>query len=113
MCKEVRFSWGIYVEKGNVGLTGHAMESLKKSMKWDEERFGLEYDLDLFQIVAVSHFNMGAMENKGLNIFNSKYVLADERTATDTIWTMSSRSSPMNIFITGPATELPAVTGSN
>ena len=74
----------IYVEKGNVGLTGHAMESLKKSMKWDEERFGLEYDLDLFQIVAVSHFNMGAMENKGLNIFNSKYVLADERTATDT-----------------------------
>ena len=74
----------IYVEKGNVDLTGHAMESLKKSMKWDEERFGLEYDLDLFQIVAVSHFNMGAMENKGLNIFNSKYVLADERTATDT-----------------------------
>ncbi len=73
----------IYVEKGNVGLTGHAMESLKKSMKWDEERFGLEYDLDLFQIVAVSHFNMGAMENKGLNIFNSKYVLADELTSTD------------------------------
>ena len=73
----------IYVEKGNVCLTGHAMDSLKKSMKWDEKRFGLEYDLDLFQIVAVSHFNMGAMENKGLNIFNSKYVLADERTATD------------------------------
>ena len=74
----------IYVEKGNVGLTDHAMESLKKSMKWDEDRFGLEYDLDLFQIVAVSHFNMGAMENKGLNIFNSKYVLADKTTATDT-----------------------------
>ncbi len=74
----------IYVEKGNGDLTRHAMESLKKSMKWDEDRFGLEYDLDLFQIVAVSHFNMGAMENKGLNIFNSKYVLADERTATDT-----------------------------
>ena len=73
----------IYVEKGNVDLIGHAMESLKKSMKWDEERFGSEYDLDLFQIVAVSHFNMGAMENKGLNIFNSKYVLADESTATD------------------------------
>ena len=52
-------------------------------MKWDEENYGLEYDLDLFQIVAVSHFNMGAMENKGLNIFNSKFVLADEKTASD------------------------------
>ena len=73
----------IYVEKGNLHLTGHAMESLKKSMDWDERIYGLEYDLDLFQIVAVSHFNMGAMENKGLNIFNSKYVLADPSTATD------------------------------
>jgi len=73
----------IYVEKGNLSLTGHAMESLKKSMKWDEDTYGLEYDLDLFQIVAVSHFNMGAMENKGLNIFNSKFVLADPSTATD------------------------------
>ena len=74
----------IYVEKGNLGLTDHAMDSLKRSMRWDEETYGLEYDLDLFQIVAVSHFNMGAMENKGLNIFNSKFVLADPRTATDT-----------------------------
>ena len=74
----------IYVEKGNVELTHHAMESLKRSMRWDEEVYGLEYDLDLFQIVAVSHFNMGAMENKGLNIFNSKFVLADPKTATDT-----------------------------
>ncbi len=73
----------IYVEKGNTHLTGHAMESLKRSMKWDEDSYGLEYDLDLFQIVAVSHFNMGAMENKGLNIFNSKFVLADPSTATD------------------------------
>ena len=73
----------IYVEKGNVGLTHHAMDSLKRSMRWDEEVYGLEYDLDLFQIVAVSHFNMGAMENKGLNIFNSKFVLADPKTATD------------------------------
>ena len=73
----------IYVEKGNLHLTGHAMESLKKSMDWDERIYGLEYDLDLFQIVAVSHFNMGAMENKGLNIFNSKFVLADPSTATD------------------------------
>ena len=74
----------IYVERGNVALTQHAMESLKRSMRWDEKTFGLEYDLDLFQIVAVSHFNMGAMENKGLNIFNSKFVLADPNTATDT-----------------------------
>jgi len=74
----------IYVEHGNSHLTSHAMESLKKSMRWDEKTYGLEYDLDLFQIVAVSHFNMGAMENKGLNIFNSKFVLADEKTASDT-----------------------------
>ncbi len=73
----------IYVEKGNAHLTRHAMESLKRSMAWDERAYGLAYDLDLFQIVAVSHFNMGAMENKGLNIFNSKFVLADENTATD------------------------------
>ncbi|MGC6516735.1 MAG: aminopeptidase N [Candidatus Puniceispirillaceae bacterium] len=73
----------IYVEHGNGHLTSHAMDSLKRSMKWDEEVYGLEYDLDLFQIVAVSHFNMGAMENKGLNIFNAKFVLADEATATD------------------------------
>ena len=73
----------IYVEHGNGHLTDHAMDSLKRSMKWDEDVYGLEYDLDLFQIVAVSHFNMGAMENKGLNIFNSKFVLADKATATD------------------------------
>ena len=73
----------IYVEKGNVELTHHAMDSLKRSMLWDEKVYGLEYDLDLFQIVAVSHFNMGAMENKGLNIFNSKFILADPKTATD------------------------------
>ena len=74
----------IYVEKGNIGLTDHAVDALKRSMRWDEDTYGLEYDLDLFQIVAVSHFNMGAMENKGLNIFNSKFVLADPKTATDT-----------------------------
>ncbi|MGB3796771.1 MAG: aminopeptidase N [Alteraurantiacibacter sp.] len=73
----------IYVREGDLDRTGHAMESLKKSMKWDEETFGREYDLDLFNIVAVSDFNMGAMENKGLNVFNTKYVLADEDTATD------------------------------
>ncbi len=73
----------IWVREGDEGRTGHAMESLKKSMRWDEETFGREYDLDLFNIVAVSDFNMGAMENKGLNVFNTKYVLADEDTATD------------------------------
>jgi aminopeptidase N len=73
----------IYVDKGNLPKTHHAMESLKQSMKWDEEEFGLEYDLDLYMIVAVDSFNMGAMENKGLNIFNSSYTLADEKSATD------------------------------
>ncbi len=73
----------IYVDKGNLFKTGHAMESLKESMKWDEERFGLEYDLNIYMIVAVDSFNMGAMENKGLNIFNSTYTLADEKSATD------------------------------
>lgn len=74
----------IYCDKGNESKCGHAMESLKKSMKWDEDRFGLEYDLDIYMIVAVDAFNMGAMENKGLNIFNSAYVLADQKSATDT-----------------------------
>ncbi|GAB4527877.1 MAG: aminopeptidase N [Roseibium sp.] len=73
----------IYVEHGKEGRCAWAMDSLKRSMRWDEEVFGLEYDLDVFNIVAVSDFNMGAMENKGLNIFNDKYVLADPETATD------------------------------
>ncbi|WP_158047365.1 aminopeptidase N [Skermanella pratensis] len=73
----------IYVEPGNQDKCGHAMASLKKSMAWDEEVFGLEYDLDIFMIVAVGDFNMGAMENKGLNVFNTKYVLAKPETATD------------------------------
>lgn len=73
----------IFVEPGNETRVHHAMESLKKSMRWDEEKFGREYDLDIFMIVAVDDFNAGAMENKGLNIFNSKYVLADTKTATD------------------------------
>ena len=73
----------IYVEHGKETLCGWAMDSLKRSMRWDEEVFGREYDLDVFNIVAVSDFNMGAMENKGLNIFNDKYVLADPETATD------------------------------
>ena len=73
----------IYVEPGNLERTHHAMRSLKESMEWDEKRFGREYDLDLFMIVAVDDFNAGAMENKGLNIFNSRLVLASPETATD------------------------------
>ena len=75
---------GIYVEHGKEMRAGYAMDALKRSMRWDEETFGREYDLDVFNIVAVSDFNMGAMENKGLNIFNDKYVLALPQTATDT-----------------------------
>ena len=73
----------IWVRKEDLERTDHALESLHRSMKWDEEVFGREYDLDLYNIVAVSDFNMGAMENKGLNVFNTKYVLADPDTATD------------------------------
>ncbi|MDX2478937.1 MAG: aminopeptidase N [Desulfuromusa sp.] len=74
----------IYVEERNSNYCDHAMLSLKKALQWDEETFALEYDLDRYMIVAVDDFNMGAMENKGLNIFNSKYVLAHPETATDT-----------------------------
>ena len=74
----------IFVEHGNEDRCDYAMDSLKRSMKWDEEVYGLEYDLDLFNIVAVSDFNMGAMENKSLNVFNAKYILAKPDTATDT-----------------------------
>ncbi|MHB1085353.1 MAG: aminopeptidase N [Thiobacillus sp.] len=73
----------VYVEPGKLDQCGHAMAALKKAMRWDEQRFGLEYDLDLYMIVAVGDFNMGAMENKGLNIFNTKYVLARPDTASD------------------------------
>ena len=78
---------GIYVEPGKEDRCDWAMESLKRAMRWDEERFGLEYDLDVFNIVAVSDFNMGAMENKGLNIFNDKLVLARPDTASDADYT--------------------------
>ncbi len=78
-----RVAVNFWVEPGNEDQTGHAVASLLKAMAWDEAVFGLEYDLDIFNVVAVSHFNMGAMENKSLNIFNSKYVLAKPETATD------------------------------
>ncbi|WP_100657358.1 aminopeptidase N [Alteromonas flava] len=73
----------LYLDKHNATRGGHAVESLKRAMRWDEDTFDLEYDLDVYMVVAVDFFNMGAMENKGLNIFNSKYVLADEASATD------------------------------
>jgi len=73
----------IFTEAHHIHQCGHAMASLKRAMRWDEQRFGLEYDLDLFMIVAVDDFNMGAMENKGLNIFNSRLVFASQETATD------------------------------
>ena len=73
----------LFVDRGNLDRAPWAMTSLQNSMKWDEDRFGLEYDLDIYMIVAVDFFNMGAMENKGLNVFNSKYVLARTDTATD------------------------------
>ncbi len=73
----------VWVRAEDLARTDHALESLHRSMKWDEDVFGREYDLDLYNIVAVSDFNMGAMENKGLNVFNTKYVLADPDTATD------------------------------
>jgi aminopeptidase N len=76
----------IWVRRGDEPRCGHAMDSLIRSMRWDEEVYGLEYDLDVFNIAAVSDFNMGAMENKGLNVFNTKYVLASAETATDGDW---------------------------
>ena len=78
-----RIKLEIFVEQHNIDKCAHAMQSLKNAMRWDEETYGLEYDLDLYMIVAVDHFNMGAMENKGLNIFNTKFVLARPDTATD------------------------------
>ncbi|HME22838.1 MAG TPA: aminopeptidase N [Acetobacteraceae bacterium] len=78
-----RVELGIWARPGDEDRCAHAMRSLKTAMKWDEDVFGLEYDLDVFNIAAVSDFNMGAMENKGLNVFNTKYVLAKPETATD------------------------------
>ena len=104
----------IYVEPGKEDRCGYAMDSLKRSMRWDEEVFGREYDLDIFMIVAVSDFNMGAMENKGLNIFNDKYVLASSGDRDrQRLRAASRRSSRTNISTTGPATASPAATGSS
>jgi aminopeptidase N len=78
-----RIALELFVDKGNLDRADHAMQSLKRAMAWDEQRFGLEYDLDIYMVVAVDFFNMGAMENKGLNVFNSKFVLANPASATD------------------------------
>ncbi len=82
-CSGKHVELGIWVQAGEESRCGHAMAAIKKSMKWDEDTFGLEYDLDIFNVAAVSDFNAGAMENKGLNIFNTAYVLASPQTATD------------------------------
>ncbi|GIU19797.1 aminopeptidase N [Shewanella sp. MBTL60-007] len=82
-CSNREVKLQVFVDKGNLSKAHHAMASLKKSMAWDESRFNLEYDLDIYMIVAVDFFNMGAMENKGLNVFNTKFVLADKASATD------------------------------
>ncbi|MCI0735584.1 MAG: aminopeptidase N, partial [Beijerinckiaceae bacterium] len=82
-CSGRKVALGIHVEHGKESQAGYAMDALNRAMKWDEDVYGREYDLDIFNIVAVSDFNMGAMENKGLNIFNDKYVLASPATATD------------------------------
>ena len=103
----------IYSEAANIDQCHHAMASLKKAMKWDEEVYGLEYDLDLFQIVAVSDFNFGAMENKGLNIFNTSATLASATPRPTPTSTASSGSWPTSISTTGPATGSPAATGSS
>ena len=101
-------------EAANIDQCHHAMASLKKSMKWDEDAYGLEYDLDLFQIVAVSDFNFGAMENKGLNIFNTSATLAQARDRDRRrLRRASSGSSRTSISTTGPATGSPAATGSS
>jgi hypothetical protein len=99
------------VEPENTDKCDHAMRSLKAAMRWDEERYGREYDLDVFMIVAVSHFNMGAMENKGLNVFNAKYILASPTPRPTRTSPASKASSPTSTSTTGPATGSPAGTG--
>jgi aminopeptidase N len=101
------------VRPGDLDKTEHAMNSLVASVAWDEARFGLALDLERFMIVAVEDFNMGAMENKGLNIFNTKYVLANPATATDADFAASRAWSPTSTSTTGPATASPAATGSS
>ncbi len=108
-----RVTLNVYVEKGKGDRADYAMDSLIRSMKWDEEKFGREYDLDLFNIVAVSDFNMGAMENKGLNIFNDRYILATPERPPIRITTTSKPLWRMSISTTGRAIASPAAIGSS
>ena len=94
----------IWVREEDINKCAFAMDALKKSMSWDEVNYGREYDLDIFQIVAVNDFNMGAMENKGLNIFNSKYVLASPETATDSDYQFIEGIIAHEYFIIGQVT---------
>jgi len=103
----------IYVEYGDEKFVQHAISSLKKSMKWDEDKYNLEYDLSLFNIVAVRHFNMGAMENKSLNIFNSKLILANSETTTDEELERIEGVMHMNTSIIGQVIELLVGIGFN
>ena len=103
----------IYTEPGQSHRARYAMDALKRAMRWDEERFGLEYDLDIFNIVAVSDFNMGAMENKSLNILIQNIFWQTSILPLTLIFPLWKESLPMNIFIIGLAIVLPAVTGSN
>ena len=103
----------VWVRRGDLDKTEHAMNSLVASMVWDEARFGLPLDLERFMIVAVGDFNMGAMENKGLNIFNTKYVLATRPPPPTPTSRRSSRWSATSTSTTGPATASPAATGSS
>ncbi len=101
----------IFVEKGYGDQSRHALYSLQEAMRWDEEAYGREYDLDVYMIVAIGDFNMGAMENKGLNIFNTKYVLAKPETATDNDFIHILSVIGHEYFHNGLVIALPAVTG--
>ena len=101
----------VFSEPGNEDKCGHALESLVRAMRWDEEVYRCEYDLDRYMIVAVDDFNAGAMENKGLNIFNSQLVLADPKTATDNDYRYIEGLWPMNISTTGAVTGWRCVIG--
>jgi aminopeptidase N len=103
----------IYVRPGDLGKTEHAMASLVASVAWDEARFGLALDLDRYMIVAVEDYNGGAMENKGLNLFNTKYVLASPPPPPTPTLRPSKASSRTSTSTTGPATASPAATGSS
>jgi len=103
----------VWVRPGDEGKCAWAMEALRTSMRWDEERYGREYDLDVFNIVAVDDFNMGAMENKGLNIFNSAAVLASPETATDANFERIESIIAHEYFHNWTGTASPAATGSS